>query len=55
MGQHVLDGAGRRGNTKNEHQGESFDIAAAGWRTMIHVAAFHRGQVSSHTVRSFLL
>lgn len=41
MGQHVLDGAGRRGNTKNEHQGESFDITAAGWRTMIYVGAFY--------------
>lgn len=29
MGQHVLDGAGRCGDTKDEHQRKTFNVAAA--------------------------
>ena len=28
VGQHVLDGAGRRSNAKNKHQGELLNVAA---------------------------
>lgn len=35
MGQHVLDGAGRRGNAKDEHQRETLDVPAVAQTTTV--------------------